>query len=110
MLPEQHVVPEPSTVPEPEDISIPDADDLIIEMFTDQMINFDESSTETLENFAVTGGKKKRVDVNERKMTDEDKKLFRRAKEAELQSWLDHQVFDVVNKNVANKDRVMKAR
>ena len=103
------MVPEPSTVPEPEDIPIQDADDSIIEMFTDQMINLDESSTETLENFAVTGGKKKRVEVNERKMTDEDRKLFRRAKEAELQSWLDHQVFDVVNKKVADKSRVMRA-
>ena len=95
-------------MPEPEDIPIQDADDLIIEVLTDQMINFDESSTDALEIFAVTGGEKKRVEVNERKMTDEDRKLFRRAKEAELQSWLDHQVFDVVNRNVADKDRGMR--
>ena len=42
-------------------------------------------------------------------MTDEDKKLFGRAKEAELQSWLDRKVFDVVSKKVADKDRVMRA-
>ena len=47
---------------------------------------------------------------NGRKMTDEDRKQLRRAKEAELQSWLDHKVFDVVNKKVADKDRVMGAR
>ena len=41
---------------------------------------------------------------NVRKMTDEDRKHFRRAKEAELQSWLYHKVFDVVNKKVADKD------
>ena len=48
-----------------------------------------------------------RVEVNERNITDEDRKLFRRAMEAELQSWLDHEVFDVVNKKVADKDRVI---
>ena len=42
-------------------------------------------------------------------MTDEDRKLFRRAKEAELQSWLGHKVFDAVTKKVADKDRVMGA-
>ena len=84
--------------------------DLVIDVLTDQMINFDESSTDALEIFAVTGGEKKRVEVNERKMTDEERKLFRRANEAALQLWLDHQVFDVVNKKVADKSRVMKAR
>ena len=29
-------------------------------------------------------------------MTHGDQKLFRRAMEVELQSWLDHKVFDVV--------------
>ena len=43
-------------------------------------------------------------------MTDEDETLFRRAQEAELQSWLDHTVFNVVTKKVADKDRVMRAR
>ena len=43
-------------------------------------------------------------------MTDEFRKLFRRAKGAESQSWLDHKVFDVVDKRVADKDRVMRAR
>ena len=43
-------------------------------------------------------------------MTDEDRKLFRRVKEAELQSCPDHKVFDVVKKKVADKDRVMRAR
>ena len=77
MVLEQCTMFEPSVVLEPEDIDV------------------DESSTDVLEIFAVTGGDKKRVEVNERKMTDEDRKLFRRAKEAEFQSWLDHKVFDV---------------
>ena len=90
-------VPEPSVLLEPEDVSTPDADDLVIEILTDQVIDFDESSTDVLEIFAETGEDKKRVEFNERKMTDEDRKLLRRAEEAELQSWLDHKVFDVVN-------------
>ena len=104
------MVAEPSVLLGQEDVPTPDADYLVIEIMTDQMIDFDESSTDVLEIFAVTGGDKKRVEVNERNMTDEDWKRFRRAKEAELQSWLDHKVFDVVNKKVADKGRVMRAR
>ena len=74
------------------------------------MIDFDESATDVLGIFTVTGGDKKRVEVNERKMMDIGKKLFRRAKEAELQSWLDHKVFDVANKKVADKDRMIRVR
>ena len=99
------VRPEPSVLSAPEDIPIPDADDLV-----NQMIDFDESSTDVLEIGAVTGGDKKRVEVNEREMTDEDRKLFRRAKEAELQLWLDHKVFSVVNKKVADEDCEMRVR
>ena len=43
-------------------------------------------------------------------MKDEVRKLFRRASEVELRSWLDHKVHDVVNKKVADKDRVVSAR
>ena len=50
---------------------------------------------DVLEIFAVMGGDKKPLEVKERKMTDEGRKLFRKAKEAELQSSLDHKVFDV---------------
>ena len=74
------------------------------------MIDFDESLMDVLTIFAVTGGDMKRVEVNERKMTEESRKLTRRAKDAELQSWTDHSVFDAVNKKVADKDRVMRAR
>ena len=73
-------MPEPSVVPEPEDIPIPDADDLVIKILIDQMIDSDGSSTDALEIFAATVGDQKRVEVNERKMTDGDRKLFRRAK------------------------------
>ena len=34
----------------------------------------------------------------------------RRAKEAELQSWLDNKVIDAMNKKAGDKDRVMRAR
>ena len=80
------MVSEPSVQPGPEDVLTAGADDLVIDLLTDQMIDVAESSTDVLEIFAVTGGDKKRVEVDERKMTDEDRKLFRRAREAELQS------------------------
>ena len=73
------MVPEPSVVPEPEDIPIPDADDLVIKILIDQMLDSDESSTDALEIFAATVGDQKRVEVNERKMTDGDRKQGRQS-------------------------------
>ena len=64
------MVSKPSVLPEPEEVPIPDADDLVPDILTDQMIDFDESSTDAPGIFAVTGGDKERVEVNERKMTD----------------------------------------
>ena len=43
-------------------------------------------------------------------MTESDRKLFRKAKELELQSWIDHQVFDLVKKKFVDQERVMRAR
>ena len=43
---EQRLVPEPSVLLEPEDIPIPDTDDLFIDILTEQMIDFDERSTD----------------------------------------------------------------
>ena len=62
------MVPEPGVLREPKDIPIQDADDLVIDIVTDHMIAFDESSTDVLEIFGPGGwGDKKRVEVNERK-------------------------------------------
>ena len=36
-------------------------------------------------------------------MTESDRKLFRKAKELELQSWLDHREFDLVKKKLLTK-------
>ena len=43
-------------------------------------------------------------------MTESDRKLFRKPKELELQSWLDHRVFDLVKKKFVDQERVMRAR
>ena len=43
-------------------------------------------------------------------MTESDRKLFRKAKELELQSWIDHRVFDLVKKKFVDQERVMRAR
>ena len=48
--------------------------------------------------FAVSSARRKRVEVSERKMTESDRKLFRRANELELESWLDYRVFGLVKK------------
>ena len=104
------MVPGPHVLPEAEDIPIPDADDSVIDFLTDHMTDFDESSTDALEIFVVIGGDKKHVEVTERTMADEDRKLFRRAGEAVFQSWLDHKVFHVASKRVADKDRVLRVR
>ena len=54
--------------------------------------------------------RRKRVEVSERKLTESDRKLFRKAKELELQSWLDHRVFDLVKKKFVDQERVMRGR
>ena len=60
---EQCMVPEPSVLPEPEDVPIPDTGGLVIDILTDQTIDFDESSTDVLKIFAVMGGDKQRVEI-----------------------------------------------
>ena len=60
--------------------------------------------------FAVNSARRKRVEVSERKLTESDRKLLGKAKELELQSWLDHRVFDLVKKKFVDQERVMRAR
>ena len=80
---------------------VPEDDDLnatVIEVMTDIEVLIDGSSV--VDVFAVSSARRKRVEVSERKMTESDRKLFRKAKELELQSWLDHRVFDLVKKKI----------
>ena len=44
MVLQQCIVLVPSMVLEPEEIPVPDADDLVIEILTDHMVDFDESA------------------------------------------------------------------
>ena len=53
--------------------------------------------------FAVSSARRKLVDVSESKLRESDRKLFRKAKELELQSWLDHRVFDLVRRSLLIK-------
>ena len=90
---------------------VPQDDDLnatIIEVMTDVEVLLDDSSV--VDVFAVSSARRKRVEVSERKITESDRKLFRKAKELELQSWLDHRVFDMVKKKFVDQERVMRAR
>ena len=86
-------------MPESELPPVPEDDDLnatVIEVMTDVEVLLDGSSV--IDVFAVNSARRKRVEVSERKLTESDRKVFRKAKELELQSWLDHRVFDLVKK------------
>ena len=102
---------ETDQVPESELPPVPEDDDLnatVIEVMTDVEMLLDGSSV--IDVFAVNSARRKRVEVSKRKLTESDRKLFRKAKELELQSWLDHRVFDLVKKKFVDQERVMRAR
>ena len=83
--------------------------DLVLwKRLTDEEVLQDGSSV--VDVFAVSSARRKRVEVSERKMTESDRKFIRKAKELELQSWLDHRVFDLVKKKFVDQERVMRAR
>ena len=94
---ESDQVPESELPPVPED-----------DVMTDVDVLLDGSSV--IDVFTVNSARRKRVKVSERKLTESDRKLFRKAKELELQSWLDHRVFDLVKKKFVDQERVMRAR
>ena len=87
---------------------VPEDDDLnatVIEVMTDIEVLLDGSSV--IDVFAVNSALQKRVEVSERKITEGDRK---KADELELQSWLDHRVFDLVKKKFVDQERIMRAR
>ena len=90
---------------------VPEDDDLnatVIEVMTDIEVLLDGSSV--IDVFAVNSSRRKRVEVSVRKMTESDRSLFKKAKELELQSWLDHRVFDLVKQKFVDQERIMRAR
>ena len=102
---------ETDQVPESDLPPVPEDDDLnatVIEVLTDIEVLLDGSSV--VDVFAVSSARRQRVEVSERNMTESHRKLFRKAKELELQSWLDHRVFDLVKKKSVAPERVMRAR
>ena len=99
-------------MPESELPPVPEDDDLnatVIEVMTDDEVLLDGGSS-AIDVFAVNSARRKRVEVFERKLTESDRKLFRKAKELELQSWLDQRVFDLVKKKFVDQESVMRAR
>ena len=102
---------ETDQVPESELPPVPEDGDLnatVIEVMTDVEVLHDGSSV--IDVFAANSARRKRVEISERKLTESDRKLFRKAQELELQSWLDHRVFDLVKKKIVDQERVMRAR
>ena len=115
---------ESQTVPEPHEFArrfdgkkqfdlppVPEDDDLnatVIEVMTDIEVLLDGSSV--IDVFAVNSARRKRAEISERTMTESDRSLLKKAKGLELQSWLDHRVFDLVKKNFVDQERIMRAR
>ena len=82
---------ETDQVPESELPLVPGNDDLnatVFEVMTDVEVLLDGSSV--IDVFPVNTARRKRVEVSERKLTESDRELFRKAQQLELQSWLDH--------------------
>ena len=80
----------------------------VIEVMTDVEVLLDGNSV--IDVFAVSSSRRKRVEVSERKLTESDRKLFRKAEELELQLWLEHRVSDLVMTKFVDQERVMRAR
>ena len=70
----------------------------VIKVMTDVEVLLDASSV--IDAFFVNSARRERVEVSQRKLTESDRKLFRKANELELQSWLDHRVFDLCQEEV----------
>ena len=89
---------------------VPEDDDLnakVIEVMTDIEVLLDLRSVTDV--FAVNAARRKRAEVSERK-SQSDLSLFKEAKKLELQSWLNHRVFDLVKKKFVDQERIMRAR
>ena len=69
-------VPDSDLLPVPEDDD--DLNATLIEVMSDVEVLLDGSSV--IDVFAVSSARRKRVDVSERKLTDSDRKCFRKAK------------------------------
>ena len=68
-------------MPESDLSPVPEVDDLnatVIEVITDVEVLLDGSSV--IDVFAVSSARRKRVEVRERKLTESDRKLFRKSK------------------------------
>ena len=90
-------MPESELPPVPED----DLNATVIEVMTDVEVLLDGSSV--IDVFAVNSARRKGVEVSERKLTESDLKLFRKAEEFELQSWLITECLNLAKKRVLTK-------
>ena len=80
---------ETDQVPESDLHPVPEDDDLnatVFEVMTDVEVQLDGSWM--IDVFAVSSARRKHVEVSERKLTESDRKLFRKARELKRQSWL----------------------
>ena len=62
------------------------------------------------ECFVVSNAKKKRVEVNWKKLADSEKERFQQAKQKELDAWIKNKVVEMVSKKGVAKHRIMRMR
>jgi len=105
----------PQTIPVPPDEGphgphAANFDETLIEVMLDIEVPLCEIERQTTAIYNVSVDRKRRVEVCERKLSDKDRALFREAKRLELQSWLEHKVFEIVARKGVDMRRAMRAR
>ena len=88
----------PQTIPVPptHGPQAPNFDGTLIEVMFNIEVPLCEIGRQTTAIYNMSIDRKRRVEVCGRKLNDQDRALFREAKQMELQSWLEHKVFEIV--------------
>ena len=103
-------VPQTIPVPPTHGPQAPNFDETLIEVMFDIEVPVCEIERQTTAIYNVSIDRKRCVEVCERKLNDQDRALFREAKQKELQSWLEHRVFEIVARKGVDMKRAMGAR
>ena len=127
-IPENPFEDSPSYSPEfePQDIPVPEDDDELycegfaletdhawryeIEINASDIQHWRQADPQEIPTFLVTNAKKQRVEVQMSKLKPEDKKLFQKAKENEVQSWLDTGTVCKILRNKIPIESILRCR
>ena len=110
---------------EPQDIPVPEDDELVCEgcvLETDHAWHYEievnardiqhwrQADPQEIPTLLVTNAKKQRVEVQMSKLKPEDKVLFQKAKENEIQSWLDTGTVCKILRNKLPRESILRCR